>query len=275
MSLDFFASNEAQQQQSNFHDKRFNRPIQWLKFSPESKGQRIDILPVSDTKTHAIIKHHQLPGALVLCPSNFGEPCPLCDAIAINRNDKWYWDNFKTKDRALFNAIPINKEGKVAKMHQDHTVPVYLYEVSAPPKKAQGFWMLLTGQLGSSDPEDAFKKQFFSWDKGSTLKLTLTKDAWNGAEFAKVTSIEFVHPRNDYSKERAKWEPHLYKIPDIYQKPDIAELNSYLERMQASRDSSYKAQVPSAGGGFYAGGQAPTPGTSAWAVANDDADQVF
>ena len=47
-TLDFFASNEAQKTKSSFQDDRFNTPIQWLKFPPDMKGQRIDILPMSD-----------------------------------------------------------------------------------------------------------------------------------------------------------------------------------------------------------------------------------
>ena len=279
MALDFFTSNEEQQASTSFADKRFNRPIQMLKFKADAKGQRIDILPVSDTRTHAVIKQHKLPGCVVLCPTMFHKSCPLCDAVAMNRNDKWYWENFKTQDRALFNAIPLNKEGKVMKMQQEHTVPIYLYEVGAPQKKAQGFWLMLTSALSSTEPEDAFKKQFFSWDKGSTLKLTFTPDTFNGNEFAKVSGIEFVHPRNDYSKERAKWEPHLYKVPDIYQETDVEELRQFLESMKHGRGGGGGGYNPNlaqtGGGGFYAPGQQAIPGTTMYAAANDDADAVF
>jgi hypothetical protein len=233
--LDFFASNEAQQSKSNFQDNRFTRQIQWLKFAPDQKGQRIDILPMSDTKTHAIIKQHRLHGSTVLCPTMFGKSCPLCDAMAINRKDGWYWQTFKTQDRALFNAIPINKEGKQVVMSPDHKIPIYLYEVSAPQKKAQGCWMLLIGALGSTDPEDAYKKQFFSWDNGSTLKISFIEESFEGVKFAKPSGLEFVHPRFDYSKERAKYEPHLYKIPEIYKEPDVEELAKHLDMMQKSR----------------------------------------
>jgi hypothetical protein len=275
-ALDFFASNEAQQHQATFQDKRFSRPIQWLKFAPDAKGQRIDILPMSENRTHAIIKQHRLPGSTMLCPTMFGKPCPLCDATAINRNDDWYWKNFKTQDRALFNAIPLNQEGKPMVMDKEHKIPVYLYEVSAPQKKAQGLWLLLTGALGSSDPEDAFKKQFFSWDKGCTLKLTFVKDSYEGKDYAKVSNLEFVHPRFDYSKERARYEPHLYKIPDIYQEPDLDELNRYLEMMVRQRSGGgYSAQLAGNSGGFYAQGQSPAPGTAAWAAAEDTSEVPF
>ena len=99
-----------------------------------------------------------------------------CDQILNERQySRRYWDTFKTQDRALFNAIPISKEGKPVVMSQDHKVPIYLYEVSAPQKKAQGFWMLLIGALSSTDTDDAYKKQFFSWDNGSTLKISFLR----------------------------------------------------------------------------------------------------
>ena len=279
MTLDFFASNEAQQPQSGFQDRRFSKPIQWLRFSPDAHGQRIDILPMSSTRTHAIIKQHRLPGCVVLCPTMFDKPCPLCDAMAMNRTDKWYWENFKTQDRALFNAIPLSKEGKQVTMSPEHKVPVYLYEVSAPQKKASGFWLLLTGALGSQDTDDAYRTQFFSWEAGSTLKLSFIKDEFNGNPYAKVSGLEFIHPRYDYSKVRAKYEPHLYKIPDIYQEPDADELNQYLESMQRHRSgaAAYNATLANTGGGFYAPGQpmAHTPGTTAWAATAEDADVAF
>jgi hypothetical protein len=271
MTLDFFASNEEQQTHSQFQDKRFNKPIQWLKFPADAKGQRIDILPMSDTKTHGIIKQHRLPGTIVLCPTMFGKSCPLCDATAINRQDQWSWTTFKTQDRALFNAIPINKEGKQVVMSPDHKVPIYLYEVSAPQKKAQGFWMLLMGALSSNDAEDAFKKQFFSWDNGCTLKISFVKDSWEGKDYAKPSGLDFVHPRFDYSKERAKYEPHLYRIPDIYQEPNVDELAQYLEMMQKYRNSgTYSPSLTNTSDGFYAGGPAAVPGTSAWAVGQEE-----
>ena len=130
-TLDFFASNSAQQSSSTFQDKRFSRPVQLLKFPSDHKGQRIDILPMSDTRTHAIIKQHNISNGVMLCPTMFNKPCPLCDAMAINRNDPWYWENFKVKDRALFNAIPLSKDMKPVPMSQDHKIPVYLYDVAA------------------------------------------------------------------------------------------------------------------------------------------------
>jgi hypothetical protein len=279
-SLDFFASNEAQQPKSSYQDNRFNRPIQWLKFPADTKGQRIDILPMSDTRTHAIIKQHRLPGSVVLCPTMFGESCPLCDAMAINRKDGWYWQTFKTQDRALFNAIPLNKEGKPVVMSPEHKIPVYLYEISAPQKKAQGLWMLLMGALGSTDPEDAYKKQFFSWDNGSTLKVSFMKENFEGSDFAKPSGLEFVHPRHNYASERAKYEPHLYKIPDIYKQPDIKELAQHLETMQKFRSGSAASYTTAVdpNQGFYAGTtspHAPIPGTATWAASHEDADSMF
>jgi hypothetical protein len=198
--------------------------------------------------------------------------------MAINRSDPRHWKTFKTQDRALFNAIPINKDGKQVVMQQDHKVPVYLYEVSAPQKKAQGFWMLLKGALSSVDPEDAYKLQFYSWDNGSTLKITFIKDTWEGKEYAKVSGLDFVHPRFDYSKERAKYEPHLYKIHDIYQEPNVDEMVQYLELMQKYRGagSDYNAAAPSPADGFYAGGgYTAAPGTSAWAAGQAVDDTPF
>ena len=282
-TLDFFASNEAQKTKSTFQDDRFNVPIQWLKFPPDMKGQRIDILPMSDTRTHAMIKQHKLSGSTVLCPTMFGKSCPLCDAMALNRKDSWYWDTFKTQDRALFNAIPISKEGKPVVMSQDHKVPIYLYEVSAPQKKAQGFWMLLIGALSSTDTEDAYKKQFFSWENGSTLKISFIKDNFENVDYAKVSGLEFVHPRFDYSKERAKYEPHLYKIPNIYKEPNVDDLAQHLEMMQRFRTNAggnYTSALATPAGGFYAPSQqshqtTSIPGTAAWANAQDDGDSMF
>jgi len=282
--LDFFQSNESQKSlQSTFQDKRFNKNIQFLKFAPDAKGQRIDILPVSDTKTHAIIREHRIVGSVMLCPQMFNTPCPLCDAMAMNRNDGWFWQNFKTRDRALFNAIPISKEGKVMTMAEGHTVPIYLYEVGAPQKKARGFWLMLTGALGSTDTEDAFKKQFFSWDNGSTLKMTFRPEKFEGKEYAEVSNLEFIHPRHNYGAERAKWEPHLYKVPDIYQEPDVDAMARYLEMMLKQRSggggATYNSDVaPNTSAGFYAGNQQQQQhavGTAAWVAANADADEAF
>jgi len=283
-TLDFFASNEAQKTKSSFQDDRFNQPIQWLKFAPDTKGQRIDILPMSDTKTHAIIKEHRLAGSTVLCPTMFGKSCPLCDVIALNRNDKWYWATFKPRDRALFNAIPVNKEGKPVVMSPDHKVPIYLYEVSAPQKKAQGFWMLLVGALSSPDVEDAYKKQFFSWDNGSTLKISFIPDSFEGTPFARPSGLDFVHPRFNYASERAKFEQHLYKIPDIYKEPNIDDLVQYLDMRQKCRPTDggqggYTSNFTEPASGFYATAHTapavPISGTAAWAAQQDDGDVQF
>jgi hypothetical protein len=281
-TLDFFASNEAQRTKSDYQDNRFSQPIQWLKIPPDTKGQRIDILPMSDTRTHAMIKQHKLHGSTVLCPVMFGKACPLCDAMLINRKDGWYWDTFKTQDRALFNAIPINKEGMPVVMSPEHKVPIYLYDVSAPQKKAQGFWMLLIGALSSTDTEDAYRKQFFSWDNGSTLKVSFIKENFGGVDYAKASGLDFVHPRFDYSKERAKYEQHLYKIPDIYKEPNVDELAQYLEMMQKFRvgagGGNYTTALAEPAGGFYASQHpaAPIPGTAAWAAtAPDEGDSMF
>ena len=90
------------------------------------------------------------------------------------------------------------------------------------------------------------------------------------------SGVEFVHPRTDYSKDRAKWEAHLYKIPDIYQEPDEEELKQYLEMMQHSRggNSGYNPNLPSTNTGFFAPGQYDAPGTTMYSTAND-ADSVF
>ena len=272
MTLDFFASNEAQQAKAAFRDIRFNKPIQWLKFPPTTSSARIDILPISATRTHAIIKEHLLPGCRVLCPTMFDKPCPFCDAIAVNRGDDWYWKTLKPKDRALFNVVYI-VDGKPQKMNpeQDAT-PIYLYEVGAPQKKASGFWLLLIAAMSSADSEDAYKKQFFSWDKGSTIKISFLPDSYNGNAFANPAGLEFVHPRHDYSKDRAKYEPHLYKIPDIYQEPNLEELNDLLSMMVKHRHGgAYSPSLTSSGDGFYAGTQQEAAGSDAWATASDDA----
>jgi len=287
-TLDFFASTEAQRAASSFKDDRFNRPVQMLKFAPDTKGQRLDILPMSETRTHGMIKHHRLANSIVLCPTMFGKSCPLCDAIRLNNADKWYWNTFKPQDRALFNAVPVNKEGRPILMDPEHKVPIYLYEVGAPQKKATGFWKLLIGALGSTDVEDAYKKQFCSWDNGSTLKISFNKENFDGKDYADPSNLDFVHPRHDYSKEREKYEPHLYKIPDMYKEPNADELAQHFEmtlRFRAASANSgtnsggYSSNLAEPSSGFFAtahtASAAPISGTAAWAAAQDDGDTQF
>jgi hypothetical protein len=278
-NYDFNAANAAQTiPQSLFVDDRFNpepgKPIRLLKFpiSQTAMMQKVDVLPMGPGLAFTKVSQHSSPTRSFLCLRMQGERCPFCEMHAGRRDDQWYWNTFRAKQRALFNMIPLDANGQPMKLNSNDPSPVYLFDTPASEKGPLTFWQLLTAQMNSPDPADADLKRFAAWDGGHTMKLTLVKDTFNGKDYMKVTAVAFVPRTLTYN--RATWEPLLYtsKGTNMLKYLPVEEVEAMAQQMLASRKESletgYTPQRPHAVDkpGFFAGNAVDEPAAYAEAV---------
>jgi hypothetical protein len=240
MSVDFLTSYEQDEKNLKENSASFlniiPNDVRRLSFPLNAPNAKIDIL-ANKTQVYTRVTFHELPTlGRVTCPKVMkGDSCPICDyvqknnkkpALYFGKNKNTMWDVFHTKNRILFNSIPLNTAGQPVTLGEnDPPNSVYIYDISKDAKN--GFWKILELKLKSQEPTHQNRRYFADWDikNGSSLLLELSKDSFSGHEFMSVMGIEFVPRVYQYSP--ATW--NLYDIDSLVIYLTADELQSHLE----------------------------------------------
>ena len=215
-----------QTHKSGFSSTALDVPENTKFFKLKSEGvRRIDVIPfiarasnpyadaVGEAYPERTFWAHRYIGANrrdYVCPAKtVNKPCPICDAIAEERNrkhpDEKLIKDLAPKERQLWNVIDL----------EDRDKGIQLWEVSH-----HLFGRALDSKLEHADEEDEYES-FFDTEEGMYLKLGVEeKTIGSGKPFFSVEDIEFKVRKKQYDDSI---------IEDALNLDDILVIKSYKE----------------------------------------------
>lgn len=163
--------------------------------------------------------------ATVVCPTTFGDKCPICEDANRQKKDGVEWEELREifpKNRSIFYVVPVNtdeceldyQDGEVHIMDaSDHTFLQNLEEEVLRDIDNEGF----------PDPED-----------GMSLKLYFKTKKLGKNKYAELSKVDFVERDTQYDEDFVK---ELQSLDEILEVHDYKTLQSMYFGMEGLDES--------------------------------------